>query len=217
MIAPKEKKHRQTVTVDEFLTWAYQVERIDTVVDRGGGLYPAERSAQGVDVRHVSGGSGYLPLGTKVDFSGVASGDAHPDAELVHDLICSRAFGHYQRGILFDYARTGMVPDWMPDARPTIVPRYDARGRVVVRRDSNRNPVYCPIDVQVSLAGIETMRVYYRDWWDAMRDLTYRLWAADANMTSFNIVALKKMREPWKSVLTLPKNLDTIAEEYTCA
>lgn len=217
MTGLKIKKHRKSLPVDLFLQWAYQNERIDTVVDRGGGLYPAERAADGIDVRRVAAGGGYMPLGTKVDFSGVVSSDAHPDAELVHDLISSRAFTAYKRGILLDYAKSGIEPDWMPGASPVIVPKYDRKGRIVVRYDDSRHPVYCLIEVKVSQELIQTMRGFYCDWYDAMRDLTYKLWAADSNLTSFNILPLEKNREPWKTPLTLRRNLDRVSEDYSCA
>lgn len=199
----RSKKHRRKITVDQFLLWAYQNERIDLVCDRGGGLYPEELAASGAVVRRSAGG---VYNGVRVDFSNTVCNSAHPDAELVHDLLSSRRlFSTYERGLLFDFAKTGIVPDPMIGAVPRVAPRYDKKGRIVVICGADKKPKVCLLDVQLSARSIDAMRAFYRDWYDAMTRLTGALYDRDDMITSFNIQPMNFLREPWKMAIDVPQ------------
>jgi hypothetical protein len=126
------------VTVEDFLTWVYQVERAHRAY--GAGLQELEARADGVE-RQGRAATGVLcdrlrqvaALGVAIDSFGVGCGGRlHPDAEAAHEFI-TRLDGRVQ-AVLIRHAVAGERPDWHPGPAYQVEPlwlgepAYDDRG-----------------------------------------------------------------------------------------
>ena len=204
--AGKRKKVRKDMPIDQLLLWVYQTQCAAAIIGRGVGMYGPEKDADNILYKNISGDGVYAiqrnaMLGVRVDHSGWASADIHPDAELVHDLIVGRGFTPLERGLLISYGESGVVPDWLPGVRPMVVGKFRANGKPVMVYDDSkkRKPVACVLEVVNSVEHIEYCRAVYARWYEAMEKLCGMLWSADVVVTSFNVEKPSMKKEPWRS------------------
>ncbi len=116
------------IRIEELLLWTYQRQKADLVIERGVGLFPQEKDADGIFYRMISGDGTYqihrnYELGIKLEGCGFPTCEIHPDAEMVHELIKTKSFTHLERGLLIEFGKTGLMPDWMPGAQPQGSPQ----------------------------------------------------------------------------------------------
>lgn len=202
MKAISQKKYRHDMTVDDLLIWTYQRQRADLIVERGVGLLPHEKDADGIFYKNISGDGAYqvqrnAELGTRIDCFGFPSAEIHPDAELVHELIKTKFFTHLDRGLLIDFGKTGLVPDWLPGAKPEIRPAYKKNGKLKMIYGDRKHPIACEIEIVMSQDHIDFKRRIYTQWWDALDKLRAQLWEKDTLVTSFNVQGPSAARTPW--------------------
>lgn len=199
-----KKKHRHDITVDNLVIWTYQRQKADLIVERGVGLLPHEKDADGIFYKNISGDGTYqvhrnAELGTRIDCFGFPSAEIHPDAELVHELIKAKSFTHLERGLLIDYGKTALVPDCLIGAKPEIRPVFRKNGKpkmIYADRDRTK-PIACEIEIVMSQDHIEFKRRIYGQWWDALDKLCNELWKRDTLVTSYNVQGLAIARDPW--------------------
>ena len=126
-------------------------------------------------------------LGCRVD----GGGRSRPatDAEIIAAAVAGLPVEHGGRVMaaqIADLARAGLVPDWMPDAAPRVVPeawretkhgrfaktevvgtiRYRHRGRL-----TTRDVICCPVRISPSFDQIAAARQNYLDWYGALLHL----------------------------------------------
>lgn len=200
----KQKKHRHNVCVDELVIWTYEKQKADLIVERGIGLYPQEKDADGIFYKMISADGVYQihrnqELGIKVDCSGFPTAEIHPDAETVHELIKTKAFTHLERGLLVDFGKTGLMPDWLPGAKPKIRPALKKNGKPkMIHRDRAKSkPIACEIEIIMTQEHIDFRRDVYLRWWGALDKLCREIWKNDVVMTSFNVLPPLAANEPW--------------------
>ena len=174
---------RQDQDIEDVLGWVYRDQLADVILDRGVGLWPAERKADGVVWCGHSADGVYAVerqarLGTRIDAAGPqGSVHIHPNAVLVHRAV--RGLGSLLADLVIQHAKSGTRSDWFPNARfhyePMWLkgPRYGPRtGRparrsfVVVRqRDRSMRVVvsYCPVVPVDHPAEVDERRMIYRD------------------------------------------------------
>ncbi len=203
MTTAKQKKYRHDITVEDLVIWTYQRQRADLIVERGVGLLPHEKDADGIFYKNISGDGTYqvqrnAELGTRIDCFGFPSAEIHPDAELVHELIKTKFFTHLDRGLLIDFGKTGLVPDWLPGAKPEIRPAYKKNGKLKMIYGDRKHPIACEIEIVMSQDHIDFKRRIYTQWWDALDKLRAQLWERDTQVTSFNVQVPGAARTPWQ-------------------
>ncbi|MCB9990696.1 MAG: hypothetical protein H6867_04880 [Rhodospirillales bacterium] len=211
----KQKKHRQNVCIDELVIWTYEKQKADLIVERGIGLYPVEKDADGIFYKLISGDGTYQihrnhELGIKLEGGGFDTAEIHPDAETVHELIKTKTFTHLERGLLIDFGKTGIMPDWLPGAKPEIRPARKKNGKLkmIYPYKKNHEPIACEIEIVMSQEHIAFRRGIYSRWWAALDKLCRELWKNDVVMTSFNVLPPMAVEEPWlwdKKKLTIDK------------
>lgn len=201
---PKQKSFREDISIERFLMWAYQNQCAAQIVGRGVGLFDAEKDADGIQYKNIAGDGTHSihrdgTLGARIDNSRFSGGDIHPDAELVHDLIMGRNYKAADRGLLIHYGQTGIVPDWLPGAKPRLKPKLRANGKpLMFYRDSARTkPVGCFLEIENAPEHIEYCRSVYLYWYEMLEKLCEDLWAADVAVTSFNILKPSVKKMPW--------------------
>lgn len=221
----KQKKYRHDITVENLVIWTYQRQKADLIVERGVGLLPQEKGADGIFYKNISGDGTYqvqrnAELGTRIDCFGFPSAEIHPDAELVHELIKARIFTHLERGLLIDFGKTGLVPDWLPGAKPEVRPVYRKNGKpkmIYADRDRTK-PIACEIQIVMSQDHIDFKRRIYEQWWAALDKLCTELWKGDKQVTSYNVQPPALARTPWmgkseRASLTAQEKFDMIVIE----
>lgn len=204
MEAAKQKKHRQDIRIEELVIWTYEKQKADIIEDRGVGLMPHEKDADGIFYRMISGDGTYQihrnwELGIKLEITGWPTAQIHPDAELIHDLIKSKKFTHLERGLLIDFGKTGLMPDWMPGAKPQIRPALNRKGKpkMLYAYGSRKKPIACILEIINPQEHINFKRKIYNDWWAALDKLKAELWAGDDMVTSFNVLPSLAKKSPW--------------------
>jgi hypothetical protein len=205
MKTAKQKKYRHDVHVEELVIWTYQRQKADLIVERGVGLYPQEKDADGIFHKRISGDGVYQihrnqELGVRVDCIGFPTADIHPDAETVHELIKTKAFTHLERGLLIDFGKTGLMPDWMPGAKPEVRPALKKNGKLkMIHSDRNKTkPIACEIEIVMTQDHIDFKRSIYTSWLGSLEKLCGEIWKNDLLMTSFNVLPPAAEKEPWK-------------------
>lgn len=224
-----KKKYRHDVHIEELVIWTYQRQKADLIVERGVGLYPQEKAADGIFYKMISGDGVYQvhrnqELGVRVDCIGFPTADIHPDAEMVHELIKTKTFTYLERGLLIDFGKTGLMPDWLPGAKPEIRPAYKKNGQIkmIYGGKNNHKPIACEIEIVMSQDHIDFKRRIYGEWWAALDKLCREIWKADKVMTSYNVKPPMAHKEPWvgkinPATLTQGKNFDMMNTELKCA
>lgn len=192
---------KKQVHVNEFILWVYQDQKADIVIDRGVGLYPAEKLAAGLEHISVSGDGCHQVeqtslLGTRVDYSGRGTAALHPDAELAHDTLRGRSVTHAQRGIILDYGKSGREPDWLAGKKAAMVPVRTKKGRLKFIVDHNRNRKACSVEPTEPNGYLEFKRFCYLQWWDALEAFRVLLVSKDM-LSDHDLMANSFCREPW--------------------
>ena len=200
----KSKEHRKDVTIEELVIWTYEKQKADLIEDRGIGLMPHEKDADGIFYKLISGDGTYQihrnwELGIKLEITGYPTAQIHPDAELVHDMIKSKRFTHLERGLLIDFGKTGLMPDWMPGAKPQIRPALKKNGKpkMIFADRHYKKPIACELEIVMSQDHIDFKRKVYTQWLDALLKLATELWQADDLVTSFNVLKPMATKAPW--------------------
>lgn len=179
------RKAKRVLGVQHLLEWAFSVEKAQIETDPlkaiGGVGLP------GIGMEYVLMERMQLG-GIRIDTS-IGRSLPHEDAEIVAAVMQNlpSARGGLRMAIyMAELARAGLTPDWMPGARPKVVPvdwkitkhgqfaqtevvevvKYRHRGRVTAREVRA-----CPVTYSPSAAKIASSRRGYLDWWGALRDL----------------------------------------------
>lgn len=165
------------IDVENLLEWAYRRQKVDIVIDRGIGLSHAEAKAAGITRYQTSADwaaiDRYAALGCFVDQIGYDTGQVHPDAEALHEVV--RRMGDPVRLLLIRHAKGGTRPEWGEgaDIRYEPVwkgqPRYDIRGRPAkgsyrLIYGDGHHPNGCYVRPRQHLPYIEAQRDDYRAW-----------------------------------------------------
>ena len=153
------------IDIEDLLGWTYRVQRADIVIDRGYGLHPIERQADGIPVFRAStdGVAACMRSGATGTSgrAGAASikADLHPDAERVHKTVMM--MGGDDASLIIRHAKAADRPAWLPGARHRFEPMWKGARKIdaetglpikgsydVIREvDRNRHTVrvFCPI------------------------------------------------------------------------
>ncbi len=200
----KLKKHRHNACIDELVIWTYEKQKADLIVERGIGLYPQEKDADGIFYKLISGDGTYQihrnqELGVKVDGGGFDTAQIHPDAETIHELIKTKTFTHLERGLLIDFGKTGLMPDWLPGVEPEILPARKKNGKLkmIYGPKKKHEPIACELNIVMTREHINFRRDIYARWWSALDKLCCELWKNDVVMTSYNVLPPMATSEPW--------------------
>ena len=201
---------KRVIGVKELLEWAFGTEKAQIETDPvkilcGVGL-------PGFGMEYVLMERMQLG-GVRIDTS-VGRSLPHEDAEMVAAVLQNVTLGRggpslaiYMAGL----ARAGITPDWMPEARPRIVPvawretkhgrfaatevadviKHRHRGRVI-----RREVRYCPVTFYPSAAKIAAARRDYLDWWGVLLDL--RTYLKDLPFRDFILSDAMPPMKPWE-------------------
>ncbi len=205
---------KKDISMAALIQWVYGAQKAHTVIDQGRGLLPDERRADGRAVREVSGcgvarcmDNGVL--GVEIDYYGPDMGSLHVDADEVHSMVRMaqdiRMFDYIQVGQIIHYGQTGIVPDWMPGAVPSIRPVVGRKGRVkMLYADPKRQrgAYACEVEIVLTPQQIEMARDVYAKFVDAMEKLKLFYQDNPLKLNSFQVVELGLERVPWE------KNVD---------
>jgi len=177
---------RRAMSVVQALEWAFAVEHAQ--LDFEGDQAP-EGYGCGVSTVWVIMQRGNL--GCDIDGGGRSSPAS--DADIIAAAVAALPTEHGGRGMavqIAEYARAGRVPDWMPDARPRVVPvdwRETKHGRFarteVVERISyrhrgrllSRDVLCCPVRIVPTASQIAAARRNYLNWCGAILHLQWWL------------------------------------------
>tara|TARA_R110002049_G_scaffold23331_2_gene82340 strand:+ start:1043 stop:1696 length:654 start_codon:yes stop_codon:yes gene_type:complete len=206
-VRPGRGRMKTRVGVWDLLQWAFQRElagidfdEIATMVGQSviGGTY--------LMMQHGA-------LGCRVDGGGRSP--CHPDADIVAATLgClpDRLGGRRMAVMIAEMARAGLVPDWMPDARPRIEAaewgwnphgRHAKTERVgtahVIRRGVAREVEVrcCPVVWIAPEREIERARRHYMAWWLALLDVQMTL-RMSRDLSAFEVTDAMPPRCPWK-------------------
>ncbi len=175
---------QRTVDIEDLLGWTYRAQLADVVIERGYGLHPIEREADGIQVFRASadGVVGCMrsgALGTSA-IGGMSSikDDLHPDAERVHST--TMMLGGIDAMLVVRHAKAATRPDWLPNARHRFEPVWkvgrkfaDDTGlpvkgsyQVITDWDKSRHvrSTYCPISEHDGRDHVAAKREVYRRW-----------------------------------------------------
>ncbi len=185
---------RRAIDVEGLLEWTYQDQAADAVARRESALaYPAGARSCLVAVERQG------LLGVRVDCAGAAAvtgPGAHPDAEAVHEAVCR--LKPLWIGLLIDYGKSGVAPDWMPGATPRPEPILRSNGKPVVEyydRPACRRPAYCPLRYNPEPEHLAFAREIYSEWWGAMAALSAEL----TDLQGHTVSGIRARRRPWLS------------------
>lgn len=195
------KSIKTTLTIDELLFWAYQVQKADKVIDYGLGLNKLEQAAAGLEVRNVSGDGAYQvqrngALGAQIDQGGYPSAVLHPDAEHVHDVLTSKHFSGNEKGYVFAYASTGFYTDPRADAVTSLVPDLKPNGKHKMHHDKRGRPSFCFLKVINSPEELQYARDSYSFLYRTLGKLGDRLRELDM-LQDYIVDGVKLIKEPW--------------------
>jgi len=186
------RSYRKAVDVGELLLWTYQDQAADAVLRKQGvGIRPAGYRSNMVSIERNG------MLGAKIDCTGSArfgGVDIHPDAEAVHYAVTTMT--HLQIGLVIDYAKTGMVPDWYEGEEPRPVPVLRGNGKPKMEYfdpDRRSKPAYCLIEYEPEISDVRFARRVYVQWWDALALLVEKL----QDLESHEVTGPAFPREPW--------------------
>lgn len=195
-------------SIQELLRWAFVSERakleFDDIESTMGPVVGTDAIYQLME---------YKRLGIRPDGGGRT--EPHPDADSVASAVAAlrHAYGGPQMALtVYDLSCSGLVPDWMPDARMICSPvewrnskhglhaktervgvvTYQQRGRSVTKEVR-----HCPVRFINSTVDIARARRWYQDWWRALFELreTFRLYGG---LSAFTVTTAMPSRTPWK-------------------
>ncbi|MGB1214594.1 MAG: hypothetical protein ACPG4X_14615 [Pikeienuella sp.] len=190
---------REPIDVQTLVEWAIGAELADLFVEA---LDGPQRYLGGVSADGCFGVERYGKLGTFIDYSG-SGGDAvancHEDAELVYRQARDILDGPTLH-LVISCARKKTFPVWDPFPVVTLAREYRWRGRkrVVRVRSLPNGAKYCRLLYRDRGPEIEHYRTLYLWWWDALRQLEYRLMQED-ELTRWRLLNWRQPREPWRN------------------
>ncbi|MBF0305174.1 MAG: hypothetical protein HQL41_05950 [Alphaproteobacteria bacterium] len=189
------QRYRRDIEIEDLLLWTYQVQRAHLVIDRGVGMHPLERMADGHAVQSSSSLTAFAAiemLGVRVDGGGTASADLHPDAEAAAEEV--KRLSPLKRGLVEHFGKTGEVPGWVPGGvRVEAVIIKDRPVVVYEDQQTKRKPLYCLVTDNAD--EVIHRRDTYQHWWDALDALARHL--GPKIMTSFTVLPPRSERMPW--------------------
>ncbi|PQV52883.1 hypothetical protein LX70_03989 [Defluviimonas denitrificans] len=187
VVACREKK---AVGVQQILEWAFGRECAQIRTDPHARLEGETRP--GVDMIWIMAKRAELG-GVRIDTS-IGRSYPHDDAEIVAAIVENLPSNRGGIGMairIAELARAGITPDWMPGARPRVVPLLGwrdskhgefARTQVceVIEwkhrgRKMRREVRCCPVTYAPSAQQIAAARRGYLDWWGALQELSVNL------------------------------------------
>ena len=177
---------RVAISVRAVLEWAFGAECASIEFDELG-------PPVGIDTIWLLAQRGLL--GCKVDGGRMGGGaQSADDAEIIAGVVAALPDRHGGRGMavrVAQLARAGLVPDYMPDATPRIVPLDTRRtkhgvfavtevtGHAVIRNRKGalvRSEVKaCPVRIYPTAQQIGMARRFYLDWIGALMHIQHEL------------------------------------------
>lgn len=177
--ASRQPSVRRMDVVDA-MVWLFRDQKVHKIEGGGRGLLPAERAADGLQVfeRSMTDVVGQIAvLGTQIDQLGYDTGQVHPAAEVLWDII-SRRLPDRWRTLLVRYGERADIPpghgaDWRMGPKWKTGPRYDENGlphpRAVERMyDEHRHIIGHWLAPDHTPYLIEALQQEYLDWREAL-------------------------------------------------
>lgn len=199
--APRE------ISIKAALEWAFGLEHAQLDFDdlRPDGHRPGRDTIATLMDRGV--------LGCQIDGGGRSR--SSDDAEIIANAVAVLPIALGGRAMavsIAEWARAGVAPDWMPDARTRCVPRewrntkhgYFARAEVVAveavihrGRKIEHQVLACAVTYTPSAQQIGMARRRYLDWYGALLHLRHSL--AQQQLTRIALNDLMPPLTPWRS------------------
>lgn len=160
-----EYSAREQWTMREWLDWTYRRQQADAVYRQiVASVGPAGvRSSLLAAVRVAA-------LGVRVDCSGSAAtggADLAPEAEWLHEAVLR--LPAILLGQMVHYGKTGVPPDWVPDADTAPRPVLNGRGApVMLYHPIGRRPIACRLDYADDPRRVASLRAAYGEWHAAL-------------------------------------------------
>lgn len=181
----KEFGNKREMSIKQALEWAFGTEHAQLDFDdlRPEGYRPGRDTIATMMDRGA--------LGCQIDGGGHSR--SADDAEAIANVVAALPVAQGGKAMaisIAEWARAGMVPDFMPDATPRVVPRewrstkhgYFAKAEVVSvetliyrGRKIEHQVLACPITFSPSAQQISMARRRYLDWYGALLHLRYAI------------------------------------------
>jgi hypothetical protein len=211
---------KRSVSIKQLLEWVFQREKANLDFSDAGMLGGQPLPSVGVEYLMIE----QAKLGCRVDGGGKS--EPHPDADLVTDALVMLPEGVGGRGMammIVELAKTGRAPDWMPGAKPRLVPvdtYYNQHGTFAKTVDAknvalsawktskrrNKNGVMveevskcCPVVARPSADLIARCRREYLQWVLALLEL--RTTFQYRGLSAFEVTDELPDAQPWKKTL----------------
>ncbi|OWU80442.1 hypothetical protein [Phaeobacter sp. 22II1-1F12B] len=198
------------VGIQELLVWAFRSECAQLEFDE-------IRAISGVTMRAI--GTEYILMERKLlgcQIDGGGRSEPHPDADIVASAVSALPVPYGGRPMaiqIAELARTGSVPDWLPNTQPSCEPvawrdskhgryakavslgraSYLSRGR---RREYDMR--ICPVRYCNDASFIAAKRREYLRWWGALHELKHTF-VAYGGLSSFVVTDAMPPQQPWKT------------------
>lgn len=204
-------KAKKLVGVQQILEWAFGRECAQIRTDPHARLEGEARP--GVDMIWIMAKRAELG-GVRIDTS-IGRSCPHDDAEIVAAIVENLPSNRGGIGMairIAELARAGITPDWMPGARPRMVPlngwhinRHGCRAKSEVHRvieyvhrgrRIKREVRWCPTTWQPSASQIAAARRGYLDWWGALQEISVNLRCID--LRDHLVTDTMPPRKPWE-------------------
>ncbi|PYG29979.1 hypothetical protein [Pelagimonas varians] len=216
-VQPATGTTKKPIAVWDLLQWAFRSEcaqlDFDEIGSEAGGRV-------GIGIEYVLMQQSIL--GCRPDGGG--SSAPHHDADIVASALSAlpdHVGGRSMAISIAELARAGQVPDWMPDARPKIVPievqtnQHGWRSKTVDSAEfgsegwprqprRNRKGVVvhdvvkcCPVEIRPTPDQIGRAHRGYLAWWGALLDLRQVLHQS-AMLSRFTVTDAMPPLQPWK-------------------
>lgn len=210
----RASSRKREISIRGLLEWAFQKELASLDFDEAARETGA---AVGVGMEWIM--MERAKLGCRVDGGGRS--DPHHDADIVAGALAvlPESCGGRPMAIwIAELARSGLTPDWMPDAQPRCEPlewRACKHGRYAQREfcralgqrwpshqiTGNDWGYWCPVVYQDTAMEVARARREYTAWRLALLELrnTFQTWR---NLTAFEVTDELPDRAPWTRGLT---------------
>lgn len=193
-------KYLKPVSIESLIVWTYKTQKADIAIDRGVGLFEQEKKTDGREVRKISGDGCFQiaqnkMLGATIHNSCFAGLKIHPDSEVVHQFI--ETLPAVEKGLVKDYGRTELIPDWMPDAVPVLEPDIRPNGKPRIIYDDSRNASMMVMKERLSFDEIVYKRQVYSRWWEAMHGIMLHFQENRQDLSVFEVTHMEADSMPW--------------------